>query len=354
MPTPLSIGVTIGGPWAVLPHVAKAVEDAGFDAVWVAETAQTAIIQAAVAAQATSRVRVGTNIALAFPTAPAAQAMLAWDIAELSGNRFTLGLGSQVKRIITDRFSVPFDPAAARMREYVQALQATWDLHRGIEGAGFDGEHYRVVHPGVTGGGQGRGSDVAIPVYVAAVGPLMVAGAAAVADGVLGHPFTSDRYIEQVVLERIEEGLQAADRPREDFRLAQGLMVAVSEDGREAREWCKQQIAFYGSTPNYQPVFDSYGDGELTGRLRAAFKAHPKDVDALRAAVPDEAVDRYAVAGTPEEVRDRISAMAHLADHWVVGGPWYRMGMEQLGANLMATLEALKPLTGGSSTGATS
>ena len=346
--TPLSIGMTVGGPYAVLPHVAKAVEDAGFDALWVAETSQTAIIQASACIAATSAIRVGTNIALAFPTAPAAQAMLAWDLAELSGNRFTLGLGSQVKRIITDRFGVPFDPAAARMREYVQAVRATWAYHRGEEDATFEGAHYRVAHPGVTGGGQARGSDLDIPVYVAGVGPLMVAAAAAVADGLLGHPFTSDRYIAEVVQQRIAEGLDAADRDRADFTLAQGVMVAVSEDRRQAREWCKQQIAFYGTTPNYQPVFDSYGDGHLTDRLRAVFKADPRDVEALRAAVPEEAVDRYAVAGTADEVRDRLTAMAPLADHWVIGGPWYRMGMEQLGANLVATMEAMAPLAGAS------
>ncbi len=335
------IGITIGGPLTVLPHLATAAEDRGFDSVWVAETSQTAIIQAAVAAQATERVRVGTNIALAFPTAPAAQAMLAWDLAELSGNRFTLGLGSQVRRIVEDRFGVDFRPAAARMREYVQAVRAAWAFHRGEDDAAFEGEHYHVRHPGVTGGGAGRDADITIPIYVAAVGPLMVEAATAAADGILGHPFTSDRYIETVVHERIADGLAAAGRDRSDFTLAQGVMIAVSEDGQQAREWCKQQIAFYGTTPNYKGVFDSYGDGHLTDELRAVFARDKRDVDALRAAVPDEAVDRYAVAGTPDEVRDRFDSMAHLADHWIIGGPWYRMGMEAMGANVMATLEAL-------------
>lgn len=337
-----SLGMTVGAPLALLPTVAKMTEDAGFDALWVAETASTAIVQAAVAAQATERIQVGTNIALAFPTAPAAQAMLAWDLAELSGGRFVIGLGSQVQRIVEDRFGVPFRPAAARMREYVEAMRAAWAFHRGEEDAAYEGEHYHVRHPGVTGGGHARGSDLRIPVYVAAVGPLMVETAAAVADGMLGHPFTSDRYIEQVVHERIAEGLAAAGRSRDDFTLAQGVMVAVSEDGDRAREWCKQQIAFYGTTPNYKAVFESYGDEHLTDELRAVFKRDRKDVAALRAAVPDEAVDRYAVAGTPDEVRDRLAAMEHLADHWVIGGPWYRMGFDELAANMTATLETLK------------
>lgn len=336
-----SLGITLSAPLDELGDLAKAAEKRGFDQVWLAETDRTAIIQATVCAQATERVRIGTNISLAFPTAPAAQAMLAWDVAELSGNRFTMGLGSQVKRIVTDRFGVEFSPAAARMQEYVQAMRATWAFHRGEDDPAFNGEHYHVRHPGVTGGGAAAGSDIRIPVYVAAVGPLMVAGAAAVADGILGHPFTSDRYIATVVHERIEEGLAAADRSRENFTLAQGVMVAVSEDGRQAREWAKQQIAFYGTTPNYKPVFESYGDGYLTDNLRSVFKTDRMDVRALRAAVPEEAVDRYAVAGTAEEVRDRLAAMDHLADHWVVGGPWYLMTPEDTKANLGLTMEAL-------------
>ncbi|MEE8602807.1 LLM class flavin-dependent oxidoreductase [Euzebya tangerina] len=339
-----SLGITINAPLDELPALAQRAEAGGVDALWVAETDRTAIIQAVVVAQATERVQVGTNISLAFPVAPAAQAMLAWDVGELSGGRFTMGLGSQVKRIITDRFGVEFSPAAARMREYVQAMRSTWAFHRGEPDAAFEGEHYHVRHPGVTGGGAAAGSELEIPVYVAAVGPLMVAGAAAVADGILGHPFTSDRYIEHVVQPRIAEGLEAADRDRADFKLAQGAMIAVSEDGTQAREWAKQQIAFYGTTPNYKGVFESYGDGHLTDELRAVFKADRGNVDALRAAVPESAVDRYAVAGTPDEVADQLASMSHLADHWVVGGPWYLMTPEEAEANLIATLDTLAPL----------
>lgn len=339
-----SYGMTIGGPFAIVGALATACEEKGFDAVWVAETDRTSIVQASVAIDATSSIRVGTNITLAFPTAPAAQAMLAWDLAELSGDRFTIGLGSQVQRIIQDRFGVDFRPAAKRMREYVQAMRATWAMHRGEDDAGFDGDLYHVRHPGVTGGGAGRHQDLTVPVYVAAVGPLMVAGACAVADGILGHPFTSDRYIRDTVQPRIDEGLEAAGRDRDEFRLAQGLMVATSEDGHRAREWCKQQIAFYGTTPNYRAVFESYGDEHLVGELQRVFHRDRTDVEALRAAVPDEAVDRYAVAGTPAEVRDRLRDLEGIADHVVVGGPWYRMRDEELFESTGMTLDVVASL----------
>lgn len=339
--------MTIGGGFDVVGPLARACEEKGFDAVWLAETDHTAIIQSAVAIEATSSIRVGTNITVAFPTAPAAQAMLAWDLAELSGDRFTIGLGSQVQRIVEDRFGVEFRPAAQRMREYVEAMRATWAMHRGQHDATYEGELYHVTHPGVTGGGAGRGMDLTIPVYVAAVGPLMVKGACAAADGMLGHPFTSDRYIRDTVLPRIEDGLAEAGRDRDEFTLAQGFMVAASEDGERARQWCKQQIAFYGTTPNYKGVFASYGDEHLLDELRVVFRRDRTDVEALRAAVPDEAVDRYAVAGTPDEVRDRLRELADLADHVVVGGPWYRMRDEDLMETTGLTLDVVADLARG-------
>lgn len=337
-------GVTIGGPYAFLGALAQQVEAKGFDAAWVAETSQDSIVQAAVVAQATERIDVGTNITLAFPRSPTVTAMQAWDLNELSGDRFVTGLGSQVKRIIEDRFSADFDRPAQRMAEYVQAMRTVWEMERGSEGT-FEGDIYKVLRPGLTG--RGRASDRQLPrVHVAAVGPLMTKAAATYADGILGHPFTSDRYLTGDVLPRVEEALSDAGRGRDGFTVCTGVIVCIAEDRDVAVREAKQQIAFYGTTPNYQPVFDSYGDGHLTDRLRAAFKRDRRDVAALRAAVPEEAVDRYAVAGTADEVRDRLAGMAHLADHWVVGGPWYRMDAQDMAANLMATMAALAPLLG--------
>lgn len=330
-------GVTIGGPYAFLGALAQQVEAKGFDAAWVAETSQDSIVQASVVAQATERIDVGTNITLAFPRSPTVTALQAWDLNELSGDRFVTGLGSQVKRIIEERFSATFDRPAKRMAEYVQAMRAVWAMERG-EDVTFDGEIYRVLRPGLTG--RGRAADRALPrVYVAAVGPLMTAAAASHADGILGHPFTSDRYLTDDVLPRIDTALADAGRARDAFTVCSGVICCIAEDREVAVREAKQQIAFYGTTPNYQPVFDSYGDGELTGQLREVFKRDPKDLDALVAAVPDEAVERYAVAGTPDEVRDRLDEVERHVDHVILGGAWYGVSTERLAENLWAILE---------------
>jgi probable F420-dependent oxidoreductase len=334
-----SRGVGIGGPYATLGALAQQVEQHGFDAAWVAETSQDSIIQASVAVQATERIDVGTNITLAFPRSPTVTALQAWDLNELSGDRFVTGLGSQVKRIIEERFSAEFDRPAKRMAEYVQAMRTVWEMERGSEET-FDGEIYRVLRPGLTGRGKAR--DRKLPrVYVAAVGPLMTRAAASHADGLLGHPFTSDRYLTDDVLPRVEEALTDAGRDRADFTVCQGVILCVAEDREVAVREAKQQIAFYGTTPNYQPVFDSYDDGELTAQLRTVFKRDPRDLDALVEAVPDRALGRYAIAGTPDEVRDELADFERRTgvDHLILGGAWYGVRPERMAENLWAILE---------------
>jgi probable F420-dependent oxidoreductase len=330
-------GIGLGGPYAFLGELGRQVEAKGFDAVWVSETTQSATIQASVLVQATERVDVGTNITLAFPRSPTVTAMEAWDLNELSGDRFVVGLGSQVKRIIEERFSADFDRPAKRMAEYVQAMQTVWRMERG-EDVTFDGDIYRVLRPGL--GGKGKAADRKLPrTYVAAVGPLMTRAAASYADGILGHPFTSDRYLTDDVLPRIDEALAEAGRDRSSFTVAQGVILCIADDREVAVREAKQQIAFYGTTPNYQGVFASYGDEELTGRLRQVWKDTGQDLDALVAAVPDEAVERYAVAGTPDEVTDKLADIERHVDHLILGGAWYKVPPQRLGENLWAILE---------------
>jgi alkanesulfonate monooxygenase SsuD/methylene tetrahydromethanopterin reductase-like flavin-dependent oxidoreductase (luciferase family) len=141
------------------------------------------------------------------------------------------------------------------------------------------------------------------------------------------------------VLPRVEEALADAGRDRSGFTVCQGVILCVADDREVAVREAKQQIAFYGTTPNYRGVFDSYGDGALTDQLRTVFKRDPKDLDALVAAVPDEAVERYAVAGTADEVKDRLAVIEDQVDHVILGGAWYGVRPERLAENLWAIVE---------------
>lgn len=336
-----TIGIGAGGPYGIVVELAKQIEAKGFDAVWVSETNQDSIVLASVIGQVTERIDVGTNITLAFPRSPVVTAMSTWDLNELTGDRFVVGLGSQVRKIIEQRFSADFDQPAKRMGEYVQAMQTVWRQERG-EDVTFDGEIYKVLRPGLNGLGKADGR--AMPrTYVAAVGPLMTKAAASYADGILGHPFTSDRYLADDVLPRVEGALDEAGRKRDEFQVCTGLIVSIDDDRDEAIKDAKIQIAFYGSTPNYKPVFDSYGDGELQAVLNRVFKESKGDPDAMADAVPDEAVHRYALAGTADEVKDQLAAFHDVVDHLILGPPWFKQDFMKMGARLWAIMETLSP-----------
>src|SRR5206468_5872779 len=198
----MELGIVVGGDLASLADRAAEAEAAGFESVWVAETARTAYIQAAVAAGATSRATIGTDIALAFPRSPAITAMVARDLAQLSEGRFVLGLGTQVKRVNEQRFSVPFEHPAPKIAEAVQAIRAVLGT---FEGKPIDhrGRFYRITMPPFPGAGPAPGG---VPIYLAAVNALMAETAGRVADGVLGHPMTSPTWVHEVLRPAVERG----------------------------------------------------------------------------------------------------------------------------------------------------
>lgn len=330
-------GLALVGGYDRLGQLAQSAEAAGFDAVWVSETTANSTVQAAVVATATERIDVGTNVTLAFPRSPTVAAMEAWDLNLLTGHRFVLGLGTQIRRIVEERFSAAFDRPAARMEDYLQALRTVWRMERG-EAVVHDGEFYRVLRPGL--GGPGDQTGRRLPrVYVAAVGPLMTQVAARRADGLIGHPFTSVEYVRDHVVPRVEEILDREGRAARDFTLCQGLTVCIAEDRDVARHEARQQIGFYGSTPNYAGVFDSCGDGALGERLRQLWRRGRPSLPALVAAVPDEAVDRYAIAGSPDEVKGRLDQMATHVDHVILSGAWYGVDSGRAAENLDAIVE---------------
>ncbi len=332
-----TLGLVVGGPYAGLADLGRAAEARGFEAVWVSETDRDSLVQATVLAQATSHIDVGTNITLAFPRSPTVTAMASWDLNELSNDRFVVGLGSQVRRIVTDRYSADFDSPARRMAEYVQAMRTVWNMERG-QRAPFRGEIYRVIRPGLNG--LGTAADRRLPrVYVAAVGPLMTRVAATHADGLLGHPFTSVAYLRDDVLPRVEETLADTGRSRDSFTLAQGVIACIADDREVARREAKAQVGFYGTTPNYAPVLAANGEAHLAEDLARVFADSGGDPGALADAVPDDVLDRYAVAGTAEEVRERLDALAGLVDHLILGGAWYRVPAGRISENTDALLD---------------
>jgi probable F420-dependent oxidoreductase len=311
----VDIGVVIGGDLSEQMVLARQVEDAGFESVWVAETARSAFVQAAVACTATSRAQVGTNIALAFPRSPTITAMSARDLAELSGGRFILGLGTQVKRVNEQRFGVPFEHPAPKVGEAIAAIRAVLGTFAGRP-VDHRGRFYSITMPPFPGAGPPPGP---VPIYLAAVNRIMVETAGRCADGVLGHPMTSPDWVREVVRPAIERGARTAGRDPAEVNVSTGLILQVSRDREAARKDAALQIGFYATTRTYRPVLALHGFDDLVEPLREALGRN--DFPAL-ADIAMPMVDTFAVAGDPDECRERVAAYEGLVDRVILGGAW--------------------------------
>lgn len=282
-----------------LEHVADTVrraEAAGYDGVWTAETTNDSFLTHAVGLEATSRLEMGTAIALAFVRSPMVTALASWELQRASRGRFRLGLGPQVKAHNERRFSVPFEKPAAKLAEQVRALRAIWAAFAGEAPLDFHGEFYRFdlltdfFNPGPI--------DVPPPpVYLAAVNPLSFRTAGEVADGVHVHPLHTVRYLAEIARPALEEGLARAGRPAGAVDVSAQVMVIAGEgeERRQMEEFVRGQIAFYGSTRTYKGPLELSGYGDLNAELHRLMAAG--DRGALLAAVPDELLDEFAVRG---------------------------------------------------------
>ncbi|GAA3891994.1 LLM class F420-dependent oxidoreductase [Saccharothrix violaceirubra] len=280
------------------PRTLRASVMAGVDGFWVAETAHDPFVALSRVAGEVD-VELGTAIAVAFARNPMSTAVQANDLQLLCEGRFHLGLGSQVEAHITKRFGMPWSKPAARMREFVQALQAIWTCWETGERLTFRGEFYRhtlmtpFFNPGPNPYGRPK-------IWLAGVGELMTEVAGEVADGFLCHALTTERYLREVTLPALARGRERAGRPMDIEISGPSLVVHDEASAREARE----RIAFYGSTPAYRKVLDLHGWGTLHEDLhRLSRRQQWADMAAL---IDDEILSAFAVIGTPSEVRTEL------------------------------------------------
>ena len=221
----LDRGAALDGP--VDPRAdAAAAEREGFDGFWLSEVKHDPFLALAVAATATERIQLGTAIALAFARSPMTTAAAANDLQALSGGRFQLGLGTQVKAHITRRFSMPWSHPAPRMREYVLALRAIWDTWHTGAPLDFRGEFYS--HSLMTPMFEPQRHEFgAPPVLLAGVGETMTEVAGEVADGFLAHGFTTERYLRDVTLPALQRGRDKSGRTLDGFTVMGSPMIAT-------------------------------------------------------------------------------------------------------------------------------
>ncbi|MEV6150212.1 TIGR03617 family F420-dependent LLM class oxidoreductase [Nonomuraea sp. NPDC052129] len=302
----MKVGAHVGGPpSSEVARFAGWAEETGFDVVTTTEVDHDPFLPLALAAQATSRVRLATGIAVAFARTPMALAYVTNDLQALSGGRFVLGLGTQTKPHITRRFSMGWGKPVTRMREYITALRAIWnDWNKGEE-VRHTGEYYRHTLMTATFRPAPHGHDNP-PIHLAAVGPAMTRLAGEVADGLIPHGFSTERYFREITLPALEEGLERAGRDRSEVSVhCPGFAHVYAPEGSvdEQRQMLRGRVAFYGSTPAYRGVLALHGWEELHERLHAlSVRPEADRWDRMADLVDDEVLDTFCTSGTLPEV----------------------------------------------------
>jgi probable F420-dependent oxidoreductase len=287
---------------------ARRAEALGFDGLSVPEAVHDGLLAAAAALRATTRLRVATGVLVAFPRSPMAVAIAAWDLAEASGGRFELGLGSQVRGNVEGRYGTPWTAPVPRMREYVGALRAIFDAFQNGTPLHFEGTHHRFArlqpffrpeplpHAG-------------IPIALGAIGPAMTALAGEIADVLVTHPTsTAPRHLREVVVPRVARGAARASRDASAVRIVASPLVATGRDAAavaRAREGVRQLLGFLYSTPAYGPSLTLFGWQERGEALHRASREGRWDT--LAAYVDDAMLDAFA----PSAPYGALAAVLH-------------------------------------------
>ncbi|MCB1684909.1 MAG: LLM class flavin-dependent oxidoreductase [Pseudomonadales bacterium] len=320
-------GIILGSPTiAGQIATARAAEAAGFESVWTTEFFNAnGLVRLAAVAAATRRVKVGTGIAYAFMRSPMLAASAAMDIDEISSGRMILGLGSGTERMNREWYAMPFDaPPAPRIRDAVGLVRAAIAAQKG-GGLVYDGPYYQVKIPAFS---RPRAARETIPIALAAVNRGMIRAAAAVADGLIGHPVFTRKYITEMVLPQLEGS---------ECELLPYVITAVADSTEQARNEARGQIGFYYTTRLYHTILEPHGWKAQGEAIAAAFRRG--DFAAMAAAVTDAMVDEIAIAGTPDEVRDQLKAWQPLTDHVLLYTPSIGMKPGRVQENLDAIVD---------------
>jgi probable F420-dependent oxidoreductase len=327
-----SLGISVASADEVA-SVSHRAEAAGFEAVWTSEMFSDPFLPLAAAATQTSRIQLGTSIALAFVRSPWVTALSALDLDMLSGGRFILGLGTGLKRLNERWHGVAYGKPTPHIRECVQAVRLITERAHTGERIRFSGQYYDVDI-------QGWSRPMApvrerIPIYLAGVREGMIRTAAQVADGLLGHPIYSLRWIQEVVLPSLKRGLAEGGRNREEFHLCLAVCCAVGNDLQEAKRAAAATIAFYATVNTYEPLFAKF-PSEVHS-IKAALLRN--DTAAMAAAVSDEMIEVFAVVGTPSEARNKLAPYSELADSICLTPPDQLVTPEEAAAYREALVE---------------
>jgi probable F420-dependent oxidoreductase len=328
----------------IIEH-ARRVEALGYDGLHVAETVHDAMGVAVLVAEHTLRITVRTSVALAFTRSPTLVAYAAWDLAKFSGGRFELGLGTQIRQNIEDRYAMPFgSKPLERLRDYVGAVRAAFDAFRTGDQPTFESTNYRLtrMQPYFNPGPDEL--TVAPVIYLGGVQRAACALAGEIAEGFVTHPTNSNPlYLETICLPGLAEGAARAGRPLDagSLELVVGTQVitGASPDAvHTERERQRRLLAFLYSTPAYRPTLELYGWGDVGPKLRSLIRDNRWDD--LAGVLSDEVIDTLVPCATFDELPDLLLSRFGSLGQGIVVSPPAETGDDGAFSEVIAALRA--------------
>ena len=330
----------IGNAIADLEAETLRAEAAGVECVWAPELFRAADTQAAYLAAKTTRIDVATGIVWAFTRSPFIMAITALDIDEMSGGRFRLGMGPGVKHLNEAWHNADYGRPAPHLKEAIEATRLIMRQAGAGEPIRYQGKYYDIdikgwvrPHP--------PARETPPPIYAAAVQAGMARMAGDVADGLIGHPIQSLRWIDEIVVPGFEGGLWRSGRERADFDYLPTVCCVIDDDEGHALDLARRTISFYATVKTYAPVWAMHGFEDQANAAGEAFRRG--DLAAVPAAISDAMVEAYCAAGPLDKVRARVEATAERADGLFLTPPTYFISAEEMSEHQNRIIDAFGP-----------
>ncbi len=316
----MKLGISLGysGRNITVPvDLIKEAEAMGCDSVWSAEAyGSDALTPLAWIGAHTSKIKLATGIIQLSARTPAATAMAAMTLDQMSGGRMILGLGVSGPQVVEGWYGMPYKRPLGRMREYIGIMR---DIFKREEPVALDGKHYQLPYHGEGAVGLGKPlksilhGRADIPIVVGAEGPKNIEQTAEIADGWLAM-LLSPLHFDRVYREKLESGFAKAGGGKsiEDFGIYVAQPIIPGKDIDACRDQVRPYLALYiggmgAKDQNFHKnAIDRYGYQDATEGIQNLYLAGKKNEAA--AAIPTDLIDQLALLGPKEHMRDQLQS----------------------------------------------
>ncbi len=334
-----------GENWGELVRYVQAADRLGLDTAWSAEAwGMEAVASLGYLAAKTEQIRLGSGIMQISARTPATAALTALSMAQISNDRFTLGLGVSGPQVAEGLHGDEFAHPLGRLREYIDIVRM------GLRGERiqYEGKHYVLPRPG----GEGKALKPSIrprpdlPIYLATLGPKSLELTGEVADGWLGTSFIPEHS--DVLLDPIRAGAAKAGRSMDEVDIQIGAQIIVSDDVDTLIQHARPAMAFTlggmgsATTNFYNAAYSRAGFGDIAKEVQRLWVEGDKV--AAAAAVPDELVLAAHMIGTESMVRARIAAYVDAGVNCLRLAPQGKTASDQI-AHLEMAVDLIRSTT---------